>query len=167
MVITEEEEEEEPDETAIIEDEEEESEIEEVDAFPPVHLRRGESVHSIIFLNDPDLNIDVETPDKSENTTPDLVVEPDQNIIGRLNQYGSKNLLPNERAHASNGHIIKSPGDSLGPSPRHTSTVYDIVTMRDEDVDADVDRTPRKGDVDIGVGVEQGKTNNLSVRNGL
>lgn len=143
MVITEEEEE--PEEETIAEDES--SDIEEVEVFPPVDLRRGESVQSIIFLDDPELDTGTSAIDGSGEHVPQLP-SPGQNMFKGMKQYDTENSLVNETAYVSNGRV-SSPSDHLGPSPRHTGTVHDSVTMENEDPD----RTPRKGDVSV----EKGK----------
>lgn len=113
MVITEEEEE--PDE---------EEEIEEVDAFPPVDLGRGESVHSIVFIDDPGTDGDSEgEADIGEFPhEPYIMSEPDKAVVNGLHEYEEKHVLEHAKEEMDKGiHTVKSI-ESVPTSPRNTIT---------------------------------------------
>lgn len=110
MIITEEEE------------EPEEEEIEEVEAFPPVDLGRGESVHSITFIDDP-------ASDGESDGDADAVVfgnesfampEPDKEVVNGLHKFEEQLVLEKAKEEVEGGmHQIRT-AESLAPSPRST-----------------------------------------------
>lgn len=112
LIITEEEE----------EPEEEEEEIEEVEAFPPVDLGRGESVHSIVFIDDP--GTDGESEGEADigefSHEPYIMSEPDKAVVNGLHEYERKHVLENAKEEVEKGiHTIKTM-DSVAASPRNT-----------------------------------------------
>lgn len=79
------------------EEEEPEEEIEEVDEFPAVRLGRGESVHSIMFLDDPVLDVNVEEEDhRGAKDPPSAAVgigQPRPSMEERLKEYERRHSL--------------------------------------------------------------------------
>lgn len=112
----------------IITEEEEEPEeedfIEEVEAFPPVDLGRGESVHSIIFIDDPgtDAESEGEVDIGEFPHEPHIMSGPDKAVVNGLHEYEQKYVLEQAKEEIDNGtHRIKSM-DSVAASPRNTMT---------------------------------------------
>ncbi|KAK5101480.1 hypothetical protein LTR24_000536 [Lithohypha guttulata] len=79
------------------EEEEPEEEIEEVDEFPVVRLGRGESVHSIMFLDDPVLDVNVEEDNlgvaKDQPTATVGIGQPRPSMEERLKEYERRHSL--------------------------------------------------------------------------
>lgn len=112
LIITEEDEEE----------PEQEEEVEEVEAFPPVDLRRGESVHSIVFIDDP--VSDVETEGEADigefPHEPYIMTEPDKAVVNGLREYEENHVLEHAKEETEKGiHPIKTL-ESRHASPRNT-----------------------------------------------
>ena len=110
MVITEEEEEE-PEEGLL---EEEEEEIEEVEAFQPVDLRKGERVASIIYLDDPATEDEVEPPD---------LAQPDPQLTHALQQYEEKHVFDHSKGEMNEEPRLEKK-ESVRIGPR--GTVEDV-----------------------------------------
>lgn len=116
MIITEEEEEPE---------EEEEEEIEEVEEFPAVRLGRGESVYSIVFLDEPAGGYEEKDP---QPPAPDLLA-PRQSIEERLKEYEARHILGGqghmrETEDPEATHTEKPAHESVTMSPRSTSAEH-------------------------------------------
>lgn len=106
------------------EDEElaEEEDIEEVEAFPPVDLARGESVHSIVFIDDP--GTDPETDGEADigefPHEPYIMSEPDKAVVNGLREYEENHVLEHAKEETDKGiHQIKTL-ESRHTSPRET-----------------------------------------------
>lgn len=120
MIITEEEEE--PAEG-------EEEEIEEVEAFPPVNLRRGESVHSIVFIDDPRLDEDNEAAWEDEDgvaipPVPKLdISKVNQGLEDALKEYEEKHGLDHAKGSLEHKttHDLVTRDDNVQPSSVSTA----------------------------------------------
>ena len=114
MIITEEEE------------EPEEEEVEEVEEFPAVRLGRGESVYSIVFLDEPVGGYEEKDP---QPPAPDLAA-PRQSIEERLKEYEARHVLGGQRRVSETGdpeatHTGKQKKhESVNMSPRSTSAEH-------------------------------------------
>lgn len=95
------------------EEEEPEEEIEEVEEFPAVRLGKGESVHSIMFLDDPVLSVNVEEEDHGTDNDPSTAIvgsgPPRPSMEERLKEY--------ERRHSLDQHA-----KDMAPIHRATTT---------------------------------------------
>lgn len=85
------------------EEEEPEDEVEEVEEFPAVRLGRGESVHSIVFIDDPRLN-----GEEVEEDPPPVVAQgqPRPSIEERLKEYEARHTVGHASGEVAVHHAV-------------------------------------------------------------
>lgn len=116
-------------------DNDDEGSIEEVDHFTPIHLNRGESVHSILFFDDPGLNDEtryisegLRSAFHTQPSTP--AYEVDRQLEKHIEAEASGRLSPADAPQLEQPRRIKAPKIRINPDASSSLGQYNTDLSR-------------------------------------